>query len=55
MYINADLLQWFINFLIKRLEVEKLKMRIFQNKELSEEVKKSMIRKVKKRKSHSFL
>ena len=30
MDINEDLHQWFINFLINRLEVERLKMIIFQ-------------------------
>ena len=29
MDINLDLLQWFINFLIKRLQVEQLKTKIF--------------------------
>ena len=27
--INVDLLQWFINFLIKKLQVEQLKIKIF--------------------------
>ena len=29
MDINVDLLQWFINFLIKELLVEQLKMKIY--------------------------
>ena len=50
MDINVDLLQWSINVLIKKLLVVVLKMR---NKELAEELYKSIIKKFKKRKVHS--
>ena len=44
------LLQWFINFLIKRLRVVLLKI---QNKELAEELHKLIIEKFEKQKVHS--
>ena len=50
MDINVDLLQWSINFLIKRLLVVVLKMIIFQAKN---ELKNCIIRKFKKRKIRS--
>ena len=53
MDINADLLQWFINFLIKKLLVEQLKMQLMSNKELEKELHKLVIRKFQKRKLHS--
>ena len=42
MGINMDLLQWFINFLIKR-SGGTLKNEIISNKELAEELHKSII------------
>ena len=55
--INVDLLQWSMNFLIKKLLVVVLKMRLFQNgpldlatRELAEELRKPIIRKFNKRK-----
>ena len=53
MDINVNLLQWSTNFLMKRLLVAVLTMRIFQNKELPEELHKPINRKFKKRKVHS--
>ena len=46
--IKADLLQWFKNFLTKKLLVV-----VISNKELAEELHKPIIRKFKKRKVHS--
>ena len=51
--INADLLQWFINFLIKVTSVGAIKNEIMANKELTEELHKPIIRKFEKRKVHS--
>ena len=51
MDINVDLLQWLISFLIKKLEGEQLK--IISNKELAEELRKPIIRKLKKINAHS--
>ena len=61
MDINVDLLQWFINVLIKKLQVVPLclqinlllKMKICQTKELAEEFYKPIIIKSKKGKAHS--
>ena len=53
---NMDLLHWSINFLIKKLLVEHLKMNLLKMKyckELAEELHKQIIRKFKKRKVHS--
>ena len=52
MDINADLLQWFINLLIKNVWW-KVKNEISSNKELAEELHKPIIRKFNKRKVHS--
>ena len=54
MGINVDLFHWFRNFLIKKLQVEQLKINI-SNKELAEELLKPIIRKFKKRKVYSSL
>ena len=54
MDINADLLQWSINFFIKKLLVIEIKMRIFQKKELAEELHKPIIRNFDKRKVQSL-
>ena len=51
MDINVDLLQWSINFLIKKTSVSGI-INTF-DKELAEELHKSIIRKVNKRKVHS--
>ena len=46
----------FISFLIKRLQVVVLKIKIIQNKELNEELHKPIIRKIEKLKVHlSFI
>ena len=48
-----NLLQWFINFLIKRNSGGTFKNEIISNKELGEELPKPIIRKFKKKKVHS--
>ena len=56
MYINADLLQQFIDFLIKKtLLVVVLQMRIFliSNKEIAQKLHKPILGKFEKRKVHS--
>ena len=53
MDINVDFLQWFINFLIKKILVVVFKNENISNKELAEELHKPIIRKFKKRKLHS--
>ena len=53
MYINADLLQWSINFLIKKLMAVALKNESISNKELAEELHKPIIRKFSRRKVQS--
>ena len=52
--INADLLQWFIHFLIKSLLVAVLKMKFMSNKDLAEELYKPIIRTFENRKSCSL-
>ena len=47
MDINVDLIQYFINFLIKKLLVEQLKV-ILSKEKLAEEFHKQIIRKFKK-------
>ena len=51
--MNVDLLQWFINFLIKINSGGTFKNEIISNKELGEELTKPIIRKFKKKKVHS--
>ena len=53
MDINVNLLQWFINVLIKKLLVEQLKMIFFSNKKLTEYLRKPIIGNFKKSKVHS--
>ena len=53
MGINVDLLQWFINFLIKKTSGGGIKNDNITNKELAEELPKRIIRKFNKRKVHS--
>ena len=53
MDISVDFLQWFINFLIKKIVVVVFKNENISNKELAEELHKPIIRKFKKRKLHS--
>ena len=53
MDINVDLLQWFINFLIKNASGETVKHEITSNKELAEKLHKPIIRKFQKRKVNS--
>ena len=53
MYINADLLQWSINFLIKKLMAVALKNESISIKELAEELHKPVIRKFNRRKVQS--
>ena len=50
MDINMDLLQWFINFLIKKSSGGEIKNEIMSNKELAEELHKPFIRKFEKKK-----
>ena len=50
MDINVDFLQWFINFLIKKILVVVFKNENISNKELAEELHKPIIRKFKKKK-----
>ena len=52
MDINVDLLQWFINFLIKKASGRGIKN--IPNKELAKELHKPIIRNFKKRKVHSL-
>ena len=47
-----ELLQWLINFLIKKTSGGTVKNEIISNKELTEELHKPIIRKSKKRKVH---
>ena len=51
--INVDLLQWFINFLIKKTSGGASKNEFMSNKELAEELHKLIIRKFKKPKVYS--
>ena len=51
--VNADLLQWFINFLIKKSSDRDIKTENVSNKKLAEELHKPITRKFKKRKVHS--
>ena len=53
MDINADLLQWFISFLIKKTSGRAFKNENMSKKELAGELRKPNIRKVEKRKVHS--
>ena len=48
MDMNMHLSQWPTNFWIKQLQVEQLKMRIFQTKELAKELHDPFIKKIKK-------
>ena len=52
MDIDVELLQWLINFLIKKTSGGTVKNEIISNKELTEELHKPIIRKSKKRKVH---
>ena len=54
MDINMDLRQCSISFLIKNILVVVLKMKIFLNKELADELHEPIIRKFNKIKVHSF-
>ena len=49
---NVDLLQWFINFFIKKTYGRTVKNEIISNKELAEELHKPIIRRFSKRKVH---
>ena len=51
--INADLLQWFINFANKKVSVGTVKNDYISNKELAKELNKPIIRKLYKRKVKS--
>ena len=53
MNIKGVLLQWFINFLIKKSSGGAIKNEIISNKELAEELQNSITRKFKKRKVYS--
>ena len=51
--VNTDLLQWFINSLIKKSSGRDIKTENVSNKKLAEELHKPITRKFKKRKVHS--
>ena len=51
--INVDLLQWIINFFIKKSSGRKVKNENVSNKELAEELRQPIFRKFKKRRAHS--
>ena len=51
--VNVDLLQWFINSLIKKSSGRDIKNENVSNKKLAEELHKPITRKFKKRKVHS--
>ena len=53
MDFNVDLLQWFINFLVKKTSGSGIKNKNISNRELAEELHKPFIRKFDKRKVHS--
>ena len=53
MHINVDLLQWFINILIKKTSGSGIKNENIPDKELAEELHKPIIRKFNKRKVQS--
>ena len=53
MDFNVDLLQWFINFLVKKTSGSGIKNKNISNRELAEELHKPFIRKINKRKVHS--
>ena len=46
MDINMDLLQWFVNFLTKKISVGAIKIEIMPNQQLPEELHKPIIRKI---------
>ena len=52
--INVYLLHWFTKFLIRKLQAVILKIRIGQTKNYQKSCIKSIIRKIEKRKVHSF-
>ena len=53
MDVNADLLQWFTNFLIKKTSGGTVENENISNKELAEELPKPVIKKFKNRKVQS--
>ena len=53
MHINADLLQWSIDFFDKKSSGSGSKNEIIYNKELAEELHKPIIRNLKKKQVHS--
>ena len=53
MDINAELLQWYINFLIKKTSSSGIENKNMSNKKLADELHKPIIAKFKKRKLHS--
>ena len=55
MNINADLLQWSIHFFDEKPSSSGIKKENMSNQELTEELHKPMIRKLKMRKVHSPL
>ena len=55
MDINVDLLQWSINFYIRKTSGGTIKNKIISNKELAEELQKPIILIFNKRKVHSPL
>ena len=53
MDINVDLLQWVMNFSMKKISGSGIKNKNISNKELVEELHKPIIRNFNKRKVHS--
>ena len=53
MDVNVDLLQWYINFFDKQTSCSGIKDENMSNKELAEELHKTIIRKLQKRKVYS--
>ena len=55
MDVNLDLLQWFTNFLIKNSSNSSIKNEIVSNKELAEELHKSIITKIVNKEKYTQL
>ena len=53
MYINADLLQWFIKYLIKRTSSSGNKNENMSDQQLTEELHKQITKKIQEKKVHS--
>ena len=53
--INVDLVQWFINFLIKKLLVEQFKMKLYLENNYQKNLKKQLLQNLRKEKHFHFL